>query len=92
MTHREIDLLADLTSHPLNRSCSDYRLPNTDENWSIVEAALAANVHKTVEQYRADVNDIEYRERPAKGDIKTEDYLIHHYLMAKALRELREAV
>ena len=91
MTHRELDLLADLTAKPLGRVCSDYPLPNTDENWAIVESALASNVHKTPEQYRADVDDIEYRARPTEGDINTDDYLLHYYLMAKAFQELREA-
>jgi len=85
MTHREIDLLHFLTSKPLGRSWGDYWMPNTDENWGIVKAALAwfaMRMGKTFENHRA---------RPDKGAIGTNDYLLHAYLTAKAINELREA-
>ena len=90
MTHGEIDLLASLTSKA-GGMCDECRLLNTEENWTLVESALAANVHKSVEQFRADVGDIEYRARPDGPVIHTQGYLLRGYLTAKALRELREA-
>jgi len=90
MTHREIDLLASLTSNALG-GCDECQLLNTDEVWNLVESALAWNVHKSVEQFRADVDHIEYVARPDGPVIHTQGYLLRGYLMTKALHELREA-
>ena len=92
MTHREIDLLASLISNTLVERGDECQLLNTEENWTLVESALAWNVHKSVEQYRADVDDIEYRARPDGPVIHTQGYLLRGYLTEKAIRELREAV
>jgi hypothetical protein len=88
MTKLELQLYTELSAKKLDIRCSDYVLPNTDEHWDIVESALADNVNKTREQYRADVDDIEYRERPTGDEIYTDDYLILGYLHRKALSEL----
>jgi len=85
MTHREIDLLFFLTSKPLGGQWGDYWMPNTDVNWSIVQAALAWYAMRTGKTFG------NHRPRPAHGDIGTNDYLLHGYLVAKAVQELREA-
>lgn len=91
MTHSEIDLLASVTSAMLGGGRAEFQLLNTDETWTLVESALAANAFKTVEEYRADTEDIEYVERPDGPVIHTQGYLLRGYLMEKALHELREA-
>ena len=85
MTHREIDLLTELTTQPLGKRWGDYWIPNTDENWIIVKDALAwfaMRMGKTFDHHRS---------RPAEEPIGTNDYLLHAYLTAKAINELREA-
>ena len=89
MTHREIDLLASLTSKTFDER-DEYQLLNDTDYWTLVESALAWNVHKTPEQFRDDVGDIEYRARPDGPVIHTQGYLLRGYLTAKAIRELRE--
>jgi len=91
MTHREIDLLASLTSKTFDER-DEYQLLNDQDYWTLVESALAWNVRKTPEQFRADVDHIEYVARPGGPVIHTQGYLLRGYLMEKALRELREAV
>lgn len=89
MKKREVDLLQQVLATEESSGCDDLKLENTDENWEIVESALAWNVHKTVEQYRKDKDDTEYKERPKlSNDIYTSFHLVKMYLIRKALCEL----
>jgi len=90
VTHRELDLLASLTSKTFDER-DEYQLLNDGDYWTLVESALAWNVHKSVDQFRADVDHIEYVRRPDGPVIHTQGYLLRGYLMEKALHELREA-
>ena len=88
MTKLEVRLLAELLEKKLSDRCSDYTLPNTDEHWVVVEGAYSWNVNKTVEQFRADTEDPEWRGRPSGDWIDTSDFLILAYLKKKAISEL----
>ncbi len=91
MKKREVDLLQELLGQEESSGCDDLKLENTDENWEIVESALAWNVHKTIEQYRMDKDDIEYRKRPKLSKaIYTSFYLVKMYLIRKSLNELMQ--
>jgi hypothetical protein len=87
MTKVEVRMFAELSKEDDD---GDYRMVNDDAHWSIVESACAWNVNKTVDQWRSDVDDIEYRERPRGGWIVTSRFLIREYLRAKAVAELWE--
>lgn len=88
MTKLEVRLFAELSKRDDD---GDYRMPNTDDHWCIEESARAWNVNKTVERFRADVDDNEYMERPNGPWIVTSRFLIREYLRAKAIAELWEA-
>ena len=85
MTRRELDLMADLVWTTWKPRPVYYCMPNTDENWAIVEAALAWY------DMRADQPFGNHPPRPVLGDITANDCLVHAYLTDKATRELREA-
>lgn len=62
------------------QGCNDYLVPNTHENWALVERMGAWNVGGTVEEWR---KSSEVRERPGGDTINIPDFALAGYLAAK---------
>jgi hypothetical protein len=90
MTNVEIDWLEYLVNRFCDTDTHDVELPNIAENWAIVEAADAANIGRTVEEYRADPDHPEFSERPDGETITHHSCSLLPLLLRKAVAELRE--
>jgi len=73
------DLLEKASDKFSNHGCNDYEMPNTDENWQLFEEMSAANVHKTVEQWRVTDAIEEEDFRPSGKTIYFTDWWLMPY-------------
>lgn len=69
-----------------NHGCNDCPIPNTDENWAMVERMGAWNIKGTVEEWRKS-HDAE--ERPTGDTINVMDWYLSAYLAAKLRGECK---